>query len=85
LRFDAVPNPTLITVRRIWSEGHFVLEDDQSIAQSAEGMVRVHGRRALAEAYLMVARMMRKGDKEGEARWRAIAEAVEVARVPKSL
>ena len=51
-------------------------KDDESVEQSAAGMVRIHGEKALAQTYLMVARMMRKGDKEGEARWRAIAKAV---------
>jgi hypothetical protein len=54
-----------------------VPEDQESIDQSAAGMVRAHGKNALAETYLMVARMMRKGDKEGEALWRAVAAAIE--------
>jgi hypothetical protein len=53
------------------------LEDDEIVAQSAAGMVRIHGKNALAETYLMVARMMRRGDKEGEALWRAVAGALE--------
>jgi len=53
------------------------LDDDQDIAQSAAGMVRTHGKDALAQVYLVVARMMRKKDKEGEALWRAIAKIIE--------
>ena len=53
------------------------MDDDHDIAQSAAGMVRMHGENALAQAYLVVARMMRKKDKEGEALWRAIAKIIE--------
>jgi len=56
------------------------LDDNQDIAQSAAGMVRMHGENALAQVYLVVARMMRKKDKEGEALWRAIAKIIEDRR-----
>jgi len=60
------------------------LTDDisESVNRSADGMIRIHGRNAVAQAQLTVARMKTIKDSSGERMWLAIALAIERKQRP---
>jgi hypothetical protein len=54
----------------------FDADREQHIAQSAAGMIRLHGANAEAQANLVVARWAERNDAEGVRTWRDIAQAI---------
>jgi len=60
------------------------LTDDisQSINRSADGMIRLHGPNAVAQAHLSLQRMRAMKDGVGERMWQAIAIAIEKKQRP---
>ena len=54
----------------------------ESVSRSADGMIRIHGANAVAQAQLAVARMKTIKDGPGERMWLAIALAIEKKQRP---
>jgi hypothetical protein len=54
------------------------LADDfsESVNRSADGMIRIHGPRAMVEAHAIEMRMVSKKDSVGERMWKAIVIAI---------
>jgi hypothetical protein len=56
-------------------------DTDRTIAQSAAGMIRIHGDNAWAEANRVTVRFAKLNDAKGEKTWRAIVRAIEKQRL----
>jgi hypothetical protein len=54
----------------------------ESVNRSADGMIRIHGVNAVAQAHLTMARMKLANDSHGERMWLAIALAIDKKQRP---
>jgi len=68
------------------SEGALVgrepMTGNEDLRLAAEGVLAAHGDRAIRECEAVIAKMMERGDKAGEANWKNILAAVRQIQAP---